>query len=177
MEIDFGVIPDESFLRDGRYFCRITEADYEQSKHEDWGFKMKFTCVAGAHAGKAITDRVYISWKGDPAAKLVSRLKIFAREAGLISDGNQKVAIEPAHLIGRELWVTVKEGDPWTGDDGKVRTSYQVDFAGYEAGARPTDFVEPAAPRPAPPAQAQPPAAAPAPPAQPAQPGGAPTPF
>lgn len=162
MDINFGAIPNESFLRDGKYFCRITHADYEQGKYEDWGYRLTLTCVAGEHAGKEIKDRVFASWKGDPTHKMCSRLKIAVQALGLLPDPGAQVTLTPQDLMGREVWVTVKQGDPWVGRDGKERQSYQVDFAGYDDGPRPADYIpadpaaaaSPSAPQGAPPAPA-----------------------
>jgi hypothetical protein len=155
MEIDFSVVPDgQNYLRSGKYYAVITDCEYDRSKHEDWGYKLTLTAAAGPDAGKTVIDRVWASWEGDPQHALVSRLKILARETGLLKDPKGKATITPEALMGRELWVTVVEGKPYISKKtGKEVTPHQVDFAGYEAAhQRPSDFAEQAVKTPAAPA-------------------------
>lgn len=146
MEIDFGAIPDGAgnFLQPGRYFCQITDCDFTQSPHDDWGYLVTLTCVAGQHHGKTIQDRVYPSWKQDMKHAIASRLKILVKECGLLPDGDAKLTLLPAMLVGKQLWVSVVMGEKHIAKKGKnagKEVQYpQLDFAGYEAGAAPPDF-------------------------------------
>lgn len=168
MELNFDVMPDETFLKDGTHFVECTKAEYTKSNHGDWGYELTWTCLEAGKQGRTMRDRVYASWKGDPSAKMTSRLKILAAALGMLPAKGQKANIPPTAWIGKRCWIEVVEGEPYEGRDGKMRTSFQITFAGYDTETPPprdlsapptTPLATPSAPA----APAAPPGAASAP--------------
>ncbi len=150
MEIDFGAIPDQqggNFLQPGRHYCEITKCEYHQGPHEDWGYKLTFTCTAGEHHGKTIQNNVFPSWKKDMTHAFASRLKKLVSMLGLLPEGDQKFELKPEMLIGKRLWVTVIMGEPYIAKKGKnagkqVGPYPEVEmWEGFEVGDAPPDFA------------------------------------
>lgn len=132
MEFDPDLIPDQTFLQEGTHFVECTKAEYTKSTHGDWGYELTWTCLEESKRGRTMRDRLYASWKGDPSAKMCSRLKIAAGTLGLLPPKGQKANIPPQAWIGKRCWIEVVEGDPYQGRDGKMKTSFQITFAGYD---------------------------------------------
>jgi len=168
MDIDWDQIPDQTFLKAGTHYVECVKAEYHQSTHGDWGFELTWSALEADKRGQTMRDRLYPTWKGDPTAKMTARLKIAAGALGLLPEPGQKSSLPPEAWIGKRCWIEVVEGEPYAGRDGKMRTSFQVTFAGYDSKTPPPPGIAPPRPVPTPGAAVPPGASAPPLPAPPA---------
>ena len=148
MELDFtdtDATRDFVTVPEGTYLCRIelVQPNTTRNGHPRWGLRL--VVAEGDFAGRqAAWDGIVFSERGMPRARqILSAL-------GIACDG--KIEIEPADLVGRQAFVTVRpqeSEDPISGQ--RVRRN-EVPYDGYRRSGDASSHVqlEPSARSPGP---------------------------
>ena len=138
---DVDDVQDYSPLPDGRYLCRLEEANEATTQHGDEMWKLRFAVADGPHKGRLIFDNLVFS----PAA--MKRAKLICSRLGL--DVSQEIDLTPSMLKGRTCFVAVGT-EEYQDSEGVSRKRNVVPFAGYENASKGNgETAPPAAARPA----------------------------
>jgi len=123
--IDFtnvGAASEYAPLPEGDYRCQLSDIELDRTRSGDERWKLRWTVLEGAHAGRLIFDSLVFTPKALP------RVKLLCDCIAVAVDG--VVDLEPVMLVDKQAVVSVYQ-DEYTSDQGQTRVSNKVPFDGY----------------------------------------------